>query len=164
MRVISNTSPITNLAAVGHLDLLHMLYGQVTIASDVCDELVLGGSGNNPGANIVVAAPWFLIEHVDPFARDQLARQFPALDLGEAATLALAVAQPTQLVLLDDRAARLAATSLALPYTGVVGLILAAKARGLVSLVRPILDSLRIQAGFRLADPVYLEALRRAGE
>ncbi len=93
MRVISNTSPITNLAAVGHLDLLQKLYGQIAIASDVRDELVLGGSGNNPGADVVVTAPWFLVEHVDSFARDQLVRQFPMLDLGETATLALAVAQ-----------------------------------------------------------------------
>lgn len=157
MRVISNTSPITNLAAVGHLDLLQQLYGQITIASEVRDELVLGGDGNNPGADMVVTAPWFLIEHVDPFARDQLARQFPALDLGEAATLTLAVAQSAQLVLLDDQAARHAASSLSLPYVGVVGLLLAAKARGLTPLVKPILDDLRTQAGFRLADLVYLE-------
>ncbi len=79
MRVISNTSPVTNLAAVGHLDLLHMLYGQTTIASDICDELVLGGGSNNPGANIVNTASRVHIEYVDPLARDQLARQFPAL-------------------------------------------------------------------------------------
>ena len=164
MRVISNTSPITNLAVLDRLDLLHVLYGQIIVASEVRDELTLGGSGNNPGADQVVTAPWFVIEHVDPFARDQLARQFPALDLGEAATLALAVAQPTQLVLLDDHAARRAATLLALPYVGIVGVVLAAKARGVVPLVKPIIDNLRTHAGFRLADPVYLEALRRAGE
>ena len=164
MRVISNTSPVTNLAVVGHLDLLPALFGQITIASDVRDELVFGGSSNNPGADIVNTASWVHIEHADPLARDHLARQFPALDLGEAATLALAITQSTQLVLLDDRAARLAAASLALPYVGVVGLLLAAKARGLVPLVKPIMDDLRVQAGFRLADSVYQEALQRAGE
>jgi len=56
MRVISNTSPITNLAAAGHLDLLQRLYGQITIASEVRDELVLGCAGNNPGADVVVTA------------------------------------------------------------------------------------------------------------
>ena len=70
MRVVSNTSPITNLAAIGHLDLLHMLYGQITIASEVRDELVLGGSGNNPGADTVASAPWFIIEYVNPLTRD----------------------------------------------------------------------------------------------
>ena len=164
MRVISNTSPITNLAAVGHLDLLHVLYDQIIIASDVRDELVLGGNGNNPGSDVVTTASWFHIEYVDPFARDQLAHQFPALDLGEAATLALAVAQPPHLILLDDQAARHAAASLTLPYVGIVGVLLVAKARGVVLLVKPILDDLRVQAGFRLADHVYQQALQRAGE
>lgn len=163
MRVISNTSPITNLAAVGQLDLLRALYGQITITDEVRDELVLGGRGNNPGADAVLTAPWFLVEHVDPLARDQLARQFSSLDLGETATLALAVAQPPQLVLLDDQAARRAAASLAIPYVGVVGLLLAAKTRELVPLVKPILDDLRIHAGFHLSEVVYREALQRAG-
>jgi uncharacterized protein len=164
MRVISNTSPITNLAATGRLDLLHVLYDQIIITGEVRDELVLGGDGNNPGADAVTTASWFHIEYVDPLARDQLARQFSALDLGEAATLALAIAQPPHLILLDDQAARHAAASLTLPYVGIVGVLLVAKARGLVPLVKPILDDLRVQAGFRLADRVYQEALRRAGE
>ena len=133
MRVISNTSPVTNLAVVGYLDLLLALFGQITIASDVRDELVLGGGSNNPGADIVNTASWVHIEHADLLARDYLARQFPALDLGEATTLALAITQSTQLVLLDDRAARHAAASLALHYVGIVGVVLAAKARGLGS-------------------------------
>ena len=164
MRIISNASPITNLAAVGHLDLLHMLYDQIIIASELRDELTLGGSGNNPGADVVTTASWFHVEYVDPLARDQLPRQFSALDLGEAATLALALARPPQLVLLDDQAARRAAASLSLPYVGIVGLLLVAKARGLIRLVKPILNDLRVHAGFRLADRVYHEALQRAGE
>ena len=56
MIVVSNTSPITNLAAVSHLDLLQVLYGQITIPDEVRDELVLGGAGNNPGAHEVLTA------------------------------------------------------------------------------------------------------------
>lgn len=39
MIVISNTSPITNLAAIGHFDLLHKLYDTVYIAEGVWVEL-----------------------------------------------------------------------------------------------------------------------------
>ena len=31
MIVVSNTSPLTNLAAIGHFELLGLLYGQVNI-------------------------------------------------------------------------------------------------------------------------------------
>lgn len=164
MLVVSDTSPITNLAAVGHLNLLRDLYAQITIPEEVRDELVLGGAGNNPGAREVSFESWFVVAHVDARARDHLVRAYPALDTGEVAALALAVERSADLVLLDDRAARRAASALNLSYIGVVGILLAAKSRGLVALVGPILDDLRAQAGFRLAEATYQDALRHAGE
>jgi hypothetical protein len=86
------------------------------------------------------------------------------LDIGEAATLALALARSADLVLLDDKAAREAARTLNLAYTGIVGILLVAKSRGFAPQIKPILDDLRSRAGFRLAENVYQNALRRAGE
>lgn len=164
MLVVSDTSPITNLAAVGRLDLLQMLYGQIALPEEVRDELVYGGSGNNPGAHEVLTAGWFVVMPVDAQRRDQLAGMYHALDIGEAAALALAQARGADLILLDDRAARDAARALGLSHIGVVGVLLAAKTRGLISLVKPILDDLRATAGFYLAEAVYQAALRTAGE
>lgn len=44
MIVVSNTSPLTNLAAIGQFHLLHRLYGQIHIPDAVWNELngVLG--------------------------------------------------------------------------------------------------------------------------
>jgi predicted nucleic acid-binding protein len=164
MDVVSDTSPITNLAAVGHLELLQALYTQILIPQEVRDELVLGGAGNNPGAQEVLTGGWFVVDSVDAQDRDQLASKYHALDIGEAAALALAKARGADLILLDDRAARDAARALGLNHIGVVGVLLAAKSRGLISLVKPILDDLRATAGFYLAEAVYQGALRAAGE
>ncbi len=41
MIIVSNTSPIINLAVVGRLDLLHQLYGKVIIPRAVHDEFVI---------------------------------------------------------------------------------------------------------------------------
>jgi predicted nucleic acid-binding protein len=142
MLVVSDTSPITNLAAVGHLDLLQALYTKITVPNEVRDELVLGGAGNNPGAREVLSEPWFEVMDVEAQARSQLARAYPALDIGEVAALALAVERSADLVLLDDQAARRAASALKLSYIGVVGILLAAKARGLAPRIKPILDDL----------------------
>lgn len=161
MLVVSDTSPITNLAAIGHLNLLRELYEQITIPEEVRDELVLGGAGNNPGAREVRSETWFTIVSVDAQERGRLARAYPALDLGEVAALALAVERSADLILLDDKAARRAASDLKLSY---VGIVLVAKSHGMVALVRPILDDLRSRAGFRLADAIYQNALRYAGE
>jgi hypothetical protein len=47
---------------------------------------------------------------------------------------------------------------------GLVGVILAAKHKGLVSAVKPWLDSLRDLAGFRLKDSVYTRILSEENE
>lgn len=39
MRVVSDTSPVSNLAIIGRLDLLRRLYGEVSIAPSVAEEL-----------------------------------------------------------------------------------------------------------------------------
>ena len=57
MIVVSNTSPLTNLAAIGQFDLLHRLYSQVHIAEGVWEELNAGGR-RWPGRDEVAAADW----------------------------------------------------------------------------------------------------------
>ena len=57
MIVVSNTSPITNLAAIGHLHLLRDLYGQIHIPRGVWDELNAFGRPW-PGRNEVATADW----------------------------------------------------------------------------------------------------------
>ncbi len=51
MIVVSNTSPLTNLAAIGQFDLLRYLYTELHIASGVWDELNAGGKPRRIGFN-----------------------------------------------------------------------------------------------------------------
>ena len=57
MIVVSNTSPLTNLAAIGHLDLLNRLYERVHIADGVWQELNFEGK-RWPGSLEVEQADW----------------------------------------------------------------------------------------------------------
>lgn len=43
MIVTCNTSPLTNLTAIGHFELLHRLFGEIHIAQGVWEELNAGG-------------------------------------------------------------------------------------------------------------------------
>ena len=43
MIVVSNTSPLTNLAAIGQFGVLSVLYHEIHIANAVWDELNAGG-------------------------------------------------------------------------------------------------------------------------
>jgi predicted nucleic acid-binding protein len=49
------------------------------------------------------------------------------------------------------------------PVLRTVGILLQAKASGLIAAVKESLDALRAE-GFRLSDEAYREALRKAGE
>ncbi len=49
MIVVSNTSPIVNLAVVGQLDLLRQLYNQVVIPEAVYHEIAVIGA-EQPGS------------------------------------------------------------------------------------------------------------------
>jgi len=57
--VVSNTSPLTNLAAIGQLNLLHRLFSRIDIALAVWDELNANGR-SWPGRDEVARASWIV--------------------------------------------------------------------------------------------------------
>ena len=161
MIVVSNTSPLTSLAAIGQFDLLSQLYKQVHIAEGVWAELNYGGR-QWPGSAEVAAAGW-IQRHV---VRDQVlvAALRRDLDRGEAESIVLALELRADLVLLDEKEGRHAAQALGLRTLGVVGLLLAGKAGGILREVRPCLDALRAGAGFYLDEGLYRAVLAQANE
>ncbi len=161
MIVVSNTSPLTNLAAIGQFDLLHQLYGQVHIAEGVWQELRARGQ-HWPGRDEVAVADW--IERHSVQNRTLVTALRRDLHKGEAETIALALELGAALVLLDEREGRHAAQRLELRVAGVVGVLLDAKSHSAVNVIRPHLDALRQKAGFYLAEGVYHSALVLAGE
>ncbi|MGD1702813.1 DUF3368 domain-containing protein [Dapis sp. BLCC M229] len=65
---------------------------------------------------------------------------------------------------LIDELGRKEAVRLGLNITGLLGILLVAKRRGLVTEIRPIIDNLIQEANFRLSDRLYLEVLIAAKE
>lgn len=158
---VSNTSPLTNLAAIGQLDLLRSLYGRLLIADAVWDELHAGGQAW-PGQAEVAAAYWITRRTVQN--RPLVTALRERLDLGEAETIALAVECSSPFVLMDEREGRRSAQHFSLKTVGVVGVLIEAKSRGLVAPVGPLLERLRQDAGFFLSDAVIQQALTVCGE
>jgi predicted nucleic acid-binding protein len=64
----------------------------------------------------------------------------------------------------DERLARRVASRLGLSVVGVLGVLLEAKKKGCLTAVRPVLDDLLTQAGFRIGSDLYALALSTAGE
>lgn len=161
MIVASNTSPLTNLATIGQFELLRSLYQHVYVADAVWNELHANGQ-RWPGAREVSDADW--IKRIGVRNQSLVIALQRDLDQGEAETIALAVEQNANLVLLDEREGRRAAARMGLRVTGVVGILLEAKTQSLIGAVQPLLDRLRAEAGFFLSENLYRLALELAQE
>jgi hypothetical protein len=87
MPVVSNTSPILNLAIIDRLDLLRQQFAQIQIPPAVLDELKI--DGDRPGSQPIqaaIVAGWIQVQSVSNQPLVQLLRQ--TLDGGEAEALA----------------------------------------------------------------------------
>lgn len=82
---------------------------------------------------------------------------------GEAETLVLAQELACSVVFVDDLKARKVAQEAGLRTVGVAGFLLAAKQKGLVQEIRPLLEKL-LQRGFRLSQVLLERVLKEAGE
>lgn len=161
MIVVSNTSPITNLHAIGELSLLKRLYGQIHIPPAVQQELQVGVlRGDHP--DLETEWGWILVQ--SPTPSGSLETLLTQLHAGEAEAIALAHELSADMLLMDEIAGRRIAVQYGLPVTGVLGVLLDAKAAGYIGAVRPYLERLRFQVGFWVGEALYQETLRLAGE
>jgi predicted nucleic acid-binding protein len=157
--VVSDASPLITLAGVGQLHLLHALYGEVLIPSAIWDEVVHDG---RPGVQDVLSATWIRIVQV---AQDSYLMALQTdLDDGEAEALALAADVKADVVLLDERRGREVALWMGFRVIGAAGVLVQAKAHGLLAEIRPVLDEMLKVTQFRLARHLYDALLRDAGE
>ncbi len=160
MIVVSNTSPILNLAVVGQLDLLRQLYGTVKIPQAVYDELT--NPPNQPGSAEVQSSLWIQTESVSN--RALVTSLLVDLDPGESEAIALTIELGADLLLIDERLGRQVAGRFGLKFIGILGILLEAKHQGYLPLVKPVLDDLIHTAGFWVSQALYQHVLRTAGE
>ena len=161
MIVVSDTSPINNLAAINQLHLLQQLYGTVVIPEAVYQELT---DPDFPvaGAKEVQTFTWIQIRAIED--RTMLKALSSELDPGEAEAIVLALEMKAEQVLIDERRGRMIAARLNLHYTGILGVLVEAKSQGFISTVKPLLDDLINKAGFWVTEPLYKSVLRLVNE
>lgn len=161
MSIVSNASPLINLARIGQLDLLRQLYGTLVIPEAVWFETVVEGAGQ-AGADEIRAAAWINKQAVANKRLVLSLRQ--ELDAGEAEAIALAMEQDAELLLMDERLGRETAHYFGVRCIGLLGILAEAKHKGLIGAVKPFLDALRDVAGFRISAALYEELLRNEAE
>ena len=86
------------------------------------------------------------------------------IDAGESEAIVLAIEQPAELLLLDDKFARTVAVNMGVTIMGTVGILIWAKQAGLIPSLQDELQKLMQQANFRLGKHVINRALSVVGE
>ncbi len=138
MRAIADTGPLHYLVLAGYIQILAVLFRDVAIPGAVRDELADPSAPMAVREWIMSPPAWLSVHSAPP---DMLAQVDAALDPGERAALALALARRPDLLLMDDRAGVAAAHALGFVVTGTLGLLAQAARRGLLDLPAA-LDSL----------------------
>lgn len=163
MPVVSNTTPLLNLAIIEHLHLLQDQFGEIVIPVKVRAELKV--EQDLPGSKILLAAltdGWIETREVQ---NGDLSKALSVdLDDGEAEAIALALELDRCLVLMDESEGRSRARNLGLNVAGTLGVLLRAKIRQKIQEIKPLMLELQSKAGFYIADDLYQSFLREAQE
>ena len=147
--IVSDTSCLILLDKLSRIDLLKSLFGNITITQIIADEF---------GKTV----PDFIhIEDPKDINYQKILESF--LDPGEASAIALALEEDDCLLIIDEFKGRREAKQLGLKYTGTIGLLIAAKEKGLISSVKDIIDEIR-KTDFRISETLIKEAMNRSGE
>lgn len=158
MVIISDTSVITNLIQLNELSLLENLFGRVIIPEKVYIELgkLLAQK------KIIDESNWIEIRAISD--KKLYAKLENLLDPGEAEAITLAVELEADLLLIDEKKGRRIAQEHGVLITGLLGILIEAKEDGLLAEIKPLLDKLIYEVGFRINPKLYQTVLKENGE
>lgn len=161
MIVVSNTSPLSNLAKVEQLSLMPQVFGRILIPCAVHEELLDPRAGDIV-ITAVRSADWLDIQSVQNqrLVNDLRTR----VNVGEAEAIALAIEMKAARLIIDERLGRQTTREFGVKITGVLGILLLAKRQKIITQVQPIMDSLMQQANFRISSQLYADVLIAADE
>ena len=163
MRTVSNTSPLSNLASIGRLDLLRTQFSEILIPQAVMREL----SAHLDPAALALLQTAMRDQWIKPTVTSDshlLKVLLLHLHAGEAEAISLAAELQADIVLIDEQEGRQFARQASLSVVGVLGILLRAKRSGDLAVIRPEIDALRNKARFFISALLESKVLRAAGE
>nr|AGS52677.1 hypothetical protein [uncultured bacterium contig00064] len=158
MIVVCDASPIIALALCGQLELLDKLFNVVLIPLEVFNESTIEGKEPTP-----FIRKWAAGKIVEVSDRQKVNIFNETLDKGESEAIALALEKAADYLLVDEKKGRKTATENRIKVIGSLGVLIMAKRKGLIKLIKPSLDLLR-NSSTRISNFLYDQALKIAGE
>jgi predicted nucleic acid-binding protein len=154
MTGVADSSPLIALASISAFPILKPLFPEIVIPQAVYEEVVSQGLGR-PGEREIRTASWISVRPVRDSRQVGVLRQRFRIRGGEAEAIILAAEVGAHWLLMDERIGRQAALASGLQpdhLIGTLGILLAAKERGLIEEISDKMDELQRQ-GFRLVSP-----------
>jgi uncharacterized protein len=159
--IVSNSTPISNLLHIKHVHLLRKLFRQVYIPNAVADELNVFFKGSRDFQDCL-SNNHIIIKKVESV--HFVKHMTPYLHQGEIEAVCLCLENGAALCLMDDKDGREVAQMNQIPITGTLGILLKAKSLGYIPEVKFLMDILRSEKHFWIAERMYQKALSLAGE
>jgi predicted nucleic acid-binding protein len=160
MIIVSDAGPLIGLAKIRKLNILNKLFEKVKIPPSVFHELRITSS--RPGAiefkEAIEITKW--IEVSDPVNIPHILLN--AIEQGEAEAIALAKKEGLVL-LIDERRGRKIAKKEKVKITGTGAVLVAAKKKGVIKKVSPVLNEL-LECGYRISGGLRKRILALAEE
>ncbi len=149
MLVISDTSATTNLIQIDHLQILNNLYGEVLVPEQVYKEL----REYENHSEIIDSISWLIVKKVKD--RQAVENLSDYLDLGECEAIILAREVEADLLIIDERKGRSIAKQQGLEIIGLLGVLVKGKREEYIKELKPLLDKLIEEIGFRVSKGLY---------
>ena len=160
MIVVSDTSCISNLLLINHLELLQKVYSKIYIPNAVYKEILkLEIQGFD--LSDFKSKEWIIIEN--NFTRNISLSPPKFIDAGEAEAIDLAIYLKADRILIDERKGTAFANHLGLTTIGLLGILIIAKQNKLIPSVKELIDKL-IKNKFWISNPLYNQVLKLANE
>ena len=159
--MVANAGPLIALAKLNRMGLLAAFFTEILIPEAVAVECTVDSS--RVDARRIQEAMDYSPFRVIPVEESPRLRTYSKLlDPGEAQAL-LPAEQRHLPVLMDERKGRREARGMGIEMIGTGAVVVAAKRKGLVEEVRPLLDLL-VQEGYRLSGRLQKALLEMSGE
>lgn len=157
MIIISDTSPLVCLLHLNKINLLKDLFDQVIIPTAVVNELI---NANTINQQFFQSYSFFQIRTA--LNQEEVLQLRNILDAGESEEIVLSKELNADLLLIDEDRGRKFAIKYGVRIKGVLGVLLHAKEKGLISQIRPLIEKLQTEINFRinrnLLQKIFIEA------
>ncbi len=137
-KVVVNSTPLIILCGIGRLDILRMVYQEISIPTAVFREVT--AKDDSACAQLKTSGEWIHVEEIKDHSEKKMYKA--KLHDGEVEVMILAQEQKADLVILDDNAAKKTAKYLGLPVTGTLGVLIKAKRMGIIESVKSLITEL----------------------